>query len=110
MTLHPLLNPDSAHYQDGKKVAIEEMERELSVREMIGYCKGNIFKYAFRKELKGALEADEKKIATYEAYLKLLKDLASLSLENHKVSDALRMTKRVYAYRVEELVDATTLF
>lgn len=110
MQLHPLLNPNSTHYENDKEVAIQEMEKDMSVIEMIGYCKGNIRKYEFRKFNKGALEADEEKIRTYEAYMKVLKDMASLSLENHFVADALKMTKREYAYRQNELNNANSLF
>ena len=108
--LHPLLNESSIHYQDGKKVAIEEAEQILTVCEMIGACKFNIFKYEFRKELKGALEADEKKIETYQKYLNELFDMASLSLHNHYVCDAIKMTKRDWAYRADEFVDVGSLF
>ena len=60
------------HYQNDGKVAIQELEKRLTVVQMIGWCKGNIFKYEFRKQLKGALEADEKKIKTYKDYLDVL--------------------------------------
>ena len=99
MKLHPLINPESSHYQSGGKVAIEEMEKILTVFEMIGYCKGNIFKYEFRKELKGALEADEKKIETYKNYQRELEDMLYLSLGNHKVCDAIKLTRREWAWK-----------
>ena len=110
MKLHPLINPESSHYQSGGKVAIEEMQKVLSVSEMIGWCKGNIFIYELRKELKGALEADKKKIETYKNYLKELEDMAYLSLGNHKVCDAIKLTKREWAYKIEDLVDSGGLF
>ena len=110
MKLHPLINPESSHYQSGGKVAIEEMEKILTVFEMIGYCKGNIFKYEFRKELKGALEADEKKIETYKNYQRELEDMLYLSLGNHKVCDAIKLTRREWAYRVNDLVNVGGLF
>lgn len=110
MKLHPLLNPESSHYQNGSKVAIQEMEKLLTVAKAIGWCEGNIFKYEFRKQLKGALEADEKKIETYKNYLKELEDMAYLSLGNHKVCDAIKLTKREWAYKIEDLVDSGGLF
>ena len=110
MTLHPLINSNSPHYQKGYKVAIEEMEKELNVSEMIGWCKGNIFIYELRKELKGALEADKKKIETYKNYLKELEDMLYLSLGHFKVCDAIKLTKREWAYRVEDLVNVGGLF
>lgn len=110
MKLHPLLNPNSTHYENEDKVAIQEMEKEMTVTEMIGACKANIFKYEFRKHNKGALEADEAKKKTNEAYMAVLKDMASLSLANQFVTDALKMTKREYAYRQSELNNANSLF
>lgn len=109
-TLHPLLNEASSHYEKDKRVAIQEMEKELNVFEMIGYCKGNVLKYEFRKELKGALEADEKKIETYQNYLKELLDMNYLSLGHFFVADAIKLTKREWAYRADELVDVGSLF
>ena len=110
-TLHPLLNKaSSGHYEKDKRVAIQEMEKILTVSEMIGYCKGNVFKYEFRKELKGALEADEKKIETYRNYLRELEDMLYLSLGHFKVCDAIKLTKKEWAYRVEDLVDTGSLF
>ena len=113
--MHPLIPIEegkvkNSHYQKGSKVAIEEAEQILTVCEMIGACKFNIFKYEFRKELKGVKEADEKKIETYKAYLKELEDMAYLSLHNHYVSDAIRITQRDWVYRAEELVDVGGLF
>lgn len=110
MQLHPLLNPNSTHYEDEGRVSIQEMEKEITVIEMVGYCKGNIFRYEFRKHNKGALEADEVKKKTHEAYIAVLKDMASLSLGNHFVADALKMTKREFAYRQNELNNANSLF
>ena len=110
MKLHPLINPESSHYQSGGKVAIEEMEKKLTVIKMIGYCEGNIFKYEFRKELKGTLEADKKKIETFKNYLKELEDMAYLSLGHFKVSDAIKLTRREWAYRIEDLVSKGSLF
>lgn len=68
---HPLINKqDSSHYdrEDGK-VAIEEMEKVLSVREMIGFCNASLFKYQWRLDRKGQKEADVRKIKTYNLYL-----------------------------------------
>lgn len=110
MKSHPLLNPNSTHYEYDDKVSIQEMEKEMTVKEMIGYCKGNIFNHEFRKFNKGALEADEAKKKTYEAYIKVLKDMSSLSLDNHFVTDALKLTKREFAYRQSELSNANSLF
>lgn len=76
--MHPLLNPDSAgHYDKGSKTAIEELEQEATVGEQIGWCKGNIAKYEYRKKHKGELVKDELKIRTYSAYMELLLSLPS---------------------------------
>ena len=37
-------------------------------------------------------------------------DMLYLSLGNHKVCDAIKITRREWAYRVEDLVDARGLF
>lgn len=78
LPLHPLINPKSSHYDNGKKTAIEELEEELTVQEMIGYCKGNIKKYSYRLEEKGQKESDLIKIQTYEAYLRVLKSIYAI--------------------------------
>ena len=72
LQLHPLINPNSKHYDTEEKTAIELLEEQLTVSEMIGFCKGNIFKYEYRKEHKGAKEDDEVKIKTYQDYLNVL--------------------------------------
>ncbi|MDD2651658.1 MAG: DUF3310 domain-containing protein [Sulfurimonas sp.] len=109
-TLHPLINEKSVHYEKNKKVAIQEAEKLLTVSEMIGTCKFNVFKYEFRKEFKGTLEADEKKIETYKNYLKELEDMLYLSLGHFLVCDAIKITKREWAYRREELMCEQDLF
>lgn len=88
MQVHPLINKESLHYQNDGKVAIQELEKRLTVVEMIGWCKGNIFKYEFRKQLKGALEADEKKIKTYKDYLHVLNMLHTKGFSDEIVLDA----------------------
>lgn len=75
MTKHPLINKDSSHYDQGEKPAILELEEQLTIQEMIGFCKANIFKYNYRKEHKGQKESDDKKIETYENYLALLTEM-----------------------------------
>lgn len=74
--LHPLINPDSKHYESEGKSAIEELEERLSLTEMIGACQFNIFKYTYRQDKKGQRESDLKKIETYVNYLKFLESLA----------------------------------
>ena len=64
MRLHPLINKKSSHYDLNATSAIEELEKQLSVTEMIGFCRANIFKYNYRKNHKGQRESDEEKIHT----------------------------------------------
>ena len=83
--IHPLINrQDSPHYDkaDGK-VGIEEMEKTMSIREMIGAMKYNIFKVQWRLGNKDATDKELRKIATYEAYKKVLYDL----IAKHNISD-----------------------
>ena len=78
--LHKLLTHGSnkQYLVDGKS-AIEEMEKEITVGEMIGFCKANIFKYNFRE--KGVNAEDAYKVTKYEAYLKELELLPNRSLD-----------------------------
>ena len=99
MKLHPLINKDSPHYDTGKKSAIEELEKRLTVTEMIGFCKGNIFKYRYRLEHKGNKESDLKKIETYENYLKLLERLDDAGYFLDTVAMALEKSMIRFRYR-----------
>jgi len=72
---HPLINNDSKHYDAKGTPAILELEKKLSVAAMMGAVEFNLFKYEYRKEHKGQRGSDEKKIATYQAYGDVLKDL-----------------------------------
>ena len=99
MKLHPLINKDSSHYDKGKKSAIEELEKQLTVTEMIGFCKGNIFKYRYRLEDKGQKESDLKKIQTYENYLKLLERLDDAGYFLDTVAMALEKSMIRFRYR-----------
>ena len=99
MKLHPLINKASSHYDNGKKSAIEELEKKLTVTEMIGFCKGNIFKYRYRLEDKGQKESDLKKIQTYENYLKLLESLDDAGYFLDTVAMALEKSMIRFRYR-----------
>lgn len=73
MSKHPLLNPNSTHYQLWSGVeSIELIESYLTVDELIGACKFNILKYRLRIGKKDDLEKDMTKIKTYEDYLAYL--------------------------------------
>jgi len=99
MKLHPLINKESSHYDTGKTSAIEELEKVLTVTEMIGFCKANIFKYQYRLENKGQKESDIKKIHTYENYLSLLEDLSDSGYYDDEVSLALGKAMLEFKYR-----------
>ena len=88
---HPLLNSDSPHYDQGYRPLIMEIEEELTVREMIGVCEFNIFKYEHRQ--KGQDESDLKKADTYNAYLKFLLEYLVTDHEHIFVSDAMNYEK-----------------
>lgn len=97
--LHPLINAASTHYDTDKRSAIEELEEELTVAEMIGACKFNIFKYEFRQDAKGQKEADIKKIETYKNYLRLLEYLDLISSDLFTVAEAMKADGLKYRYR-----------
>jgi len=99
MKLHPLINKESSHYDTGKTSAIEELEKVLTVTEMIGFCKANIFKYRYRLEEKGQKDSDIKKIRTYENYLSLLEELSDSGYYDDEVSLALGKAMIEFRYR-----------
>ena len=71
---HPLLNPDSNHYNmfDGLE-SIEILEAVMTTKELMAWCRGNIYKYRLRLGNKDDVSKEVKKIQTYEAYYKYLK-------------------------------------
>jgi hypothetical protein len=71
--LHPLLNPNSLHYQTQEYPTIWYIEQQLNVEEMIGACRFNAMKYSMRE--KGQDESDREKIVTYQSYIKFLQTL-----------------------------------
>ena len=89
---HPLINPDSIHYEQNGKQSIQYIEEKLTVDEMIGACSFNIMKYGLRLNTKGQIASDLKKIATYQAYKSLLLDMRN----EHKCGYILV----VYAYKL----------
>ena len=91
---HPLLNTDSPHYEASGTQAIYELEKELTIPEMIGYCKGNIFKYKWR----GGAKGDDylKKIETYQNYLDFLQDKKIFKFSTLTVADNLALVGIVW--------------
>lgn len=60
------INPD--HYKAGGVETIDYLRAKLSPVEFLGFCKGNVIKYASRAELKGGAE-DYGKAAWYASWL-----------------------------------------
>jgi hypothetical protein len=79
--MHPLLNENSPHYEneDGQP-DIYYLEKEMTVDEAIGWCKGNILKYKKRLDKKGQKESDLIKIKTYRNYKALLYSFKNASV------------------------------
>lgn len=99
MKLHPLINQESKHYDAEGKTAIELLEEQLTVSEMIGFCKGNIFKYKYRADHKSQKDSDMKKIETYENYLYLLRHVNAMTLSAPSVKDAFKKLEIKFRYR-----------
>ena len=98
--IHPLINPDSPHYDGEKMTAIEALEAHATVIEQIGWCKGNIHKYGWRMNEKGQKERDKRKAETFVAYLKLLESLPA-SMAQRRVADAYRELGIRMRYRLD---------
>ena len=73
---HPLLNPDSKHYQmiDGVE-SIERLEQMYTQSELMTWAKITAMKYRMRIGNKDGAEKEVGKIKTYEAYYKYLESL-----------------------------------
>lgn len=74
---HPLLNPDSKHYDQGTPT-IQKMEQEFSLTQMLAFAVINNFKYIDRMGYKGQKESDEKKAKSYEDYVFFLSDIIDI--------------------------------
>ncbi len=72
---HPLLNPDSTHYQmvDGVE-AIARLEQMYSKEELAIWAKITSMKYRLRIGNKDDVLKEAVKIETYEAYYKYLEE------------------------------------
>ena len=95
LILHPLINKDIPYYDTGSKTAIEELEDEYTVDEVISFSKINIFKYGYR----GGDEANAKKVKTYTSYLTVLKGLHNMGLGSMRVSKAYEITNKKWRYK-----------
>ncbi len=99
--IHPLLNPESPHYDREGVSAIEVLETKFTLLEALAWCKGNIFAYEWRKDSKGEKKSDEKKIATFRAYEQLLEEVRAQGVITgfYVVSQAYKMVGLEVQYR-----------
>ena len=88
---HPLLNPDSTHYDnDGEMPDIHTLESIMTISALISWCTGNIYKYQMRLNKKGQAESDMVKIATFNAYKLFLTGLPEHNSIARDVIDRVR--------------------
>ena len=59
----------ATHYQRQEKQPIEIMQMCFSKEEMLGYLKGNVFKYLLRAGAKGEAQQDYEKMEQYAKWL-----------------------------------------
>lgn len=87
---HPLLNPESTHYQmvDGVE-AIERLEDMFSVDELMVWSKITAMKYRLRISNKDATDKEIVKIKGYEAYYKYLDDSGQGSVPSKELEGQL---------------------
>ncbi len=70
---HPLINIKSTHYQMfDERDTIECLEQLMTVEELKGWAKGNVYKYRMRIGHKDAQYLELEKIKGYEEYFKYL--------------------------------------
>jgi len=73
---HPLINPDSSHYDSTAKSAIEEFEETYSIEELLAWSKLTKAKYDHpARAAKGQVESDKRKSETFSNYMKLLNEI-----------------------------------
>jgi hypothetical protein len=100
--LHPLLNPNSPHYDAGEdgKVAIEELEKEMTIQEMIGAMKYNIFKVNWRFGRKDPTDLERSKLKTYRDYMQELSYLIAIDIDPRiSVNRGWDLAKKRWLYR-----------
>ena len=73
MKKHPLLNPESSHYDSQGRPAIFDFEEIYTVGELMAWAKLNRAKYEHpARAAKGQVESDKRKAQTYANYHELL--------------------------------------
>lgn len=69
---HPLINPDSAHYDKMGENFILLAEKMFTLDELKAFAKINVWKYRSRIGSKDDINKEMVKIKSYEAYWKYL--------------------------------------
>ena len=100
--MHPLTNPDAKHYDANEEPTIQRMERELTINELIGACKFNLFKYNDRQDHKGQKKKDIEKIIDYHAFLKFLEEIEDMGLGDDIAENAYKYLGLNIKYDFEE--------
>ena len=76
LPLHPLINPNSPHYDTGSKPSIQKFEEKHSVQKLMNWAEISIDKYRDEgRASKGQQEQDIIKAKTYEDYFNMLRSL-----------------------------------
>ena len=93
---HPLVNPDSKHYQVTGDEAVTLMEKLYSTSELMSWSKITAMKYRLRIGKKDENNKELIKIGTYEDYYEYLDKLPSTTVED-KIVKILRTKEPDYA-------------
>ncbi len=85
LPLHPLINPDSPHYDTGSKPSIQKFEEKYSVHKLMNWAEITLAKYKDEgRANKGEQEKDIRKAKTYQNYYQMLR---SMVLKNKNLAD-----------------------
>lgn len=107
MKLHPLLNPKSPHYGNGKDATIYKIYDEYKLKDLLAWCRINAAKYKARKGKKQG-ESEQDNQEKYESfyYTALLIDCAE-SLNSKLAFSILagNVTEELLKARLEYLQD-----
>ena len=100
MTTHPLLNPNSKHYDDDEGMSfIEEFEEDHTVRQVLSWAIINVEKYMYRQNKKGQKASDLEKIETYSKYMNVLIKLSQEGYSDMLVMRAYKKEGISYSYK-----------
>jgi len=98
---HPLLNPESKHYDDDDEGLsfIEQFEEDHTVRQVLSWAIINVEKYMYRQNKKGQKTSDLKKIETYSKYMDVLIKLSQGGYSDMLVMRAYRKEGIIWCYK-----------